>query len=113
MQFRIACDRFSVFTGFYVGLRSGSDLAVMSVGGARFQSARSPWNLETVDPDFRQRMTDSILGFSIKIESMQRCWKLNQHHSESRRAGALTGLRTRAAGDDLEIADLMEAAIRR
>ncbi|MEI6539212.1 MAG: hypothetical protein WCO86_06745 [Planctomycetota bacterium] len=58
-------------------------------------------------------MTDSIVGFSIKIESMQGCWKLNQHPSESRRAGALTGLRTRAAGDDLEIADLMEAAIRR
>lgn len=71
------------------------------------------WSLEAVDPDFRQRMTDSIVGFSIEVESIQGCWKLNQHHSESRRAGALTGLRTRAAGDDLEIADLMEAAIRR
>jgi transcriptional regulator len=74
--------------------------------------ARPPWSLETVDPDFRQRMTDSIVGFSIEVESIQGCWKLNQHHSESRRAGALNGLRTRAAGDDLEIADLMEAAVR-
>ena len=75
--------------------------------------ARPPWSLESVDPDFRQRMTVSIVGFSIEVESIQGCWKLNQHHSESRRAGAIAGLRTRAAGDDLEIANLMEAAVRR
>ena len=75
--------------------------------------ARPPWSLETVDPDFRQRMTGSIVGFSIKIESMQGCWKLNQHHSESRRAGAIGGLTERAQGDDLEIADLMASAVTR
>jgi transcriptional regulator len=75
--------------------------------------SRTTWSLESIDPDFRQRMIESIVGFSIEIGSIQGCWKLNQHHSESRRAGAIAGLRTRAAGDDLEIADLMEAAVRR
>lgn len=70
-------------------------------------NARTPWNPESVDPDFLQRMTASIVGFSIEVESIQGCWKLNQHHSESRRAGAIAGLQTRAQGDDLEIADLM------
>jgi predicted FMN-binding regulatory protein PaiB len=58
-------------------------------------------------------MTDSIVGFSIEVESIQGCWKLNQHHSESRRAVAIAGLRIQAAGDDLEIANLMEAGVRR
>lgn len=69
--------------------------------------AGTQWRLESVDPDFRQRMTGSIVGFSIEIESIQGCWKLSQHHSESRRAGAIAGLRMRSQGDDLEIADLM------
>ena len=75
--------------------------------------ARPPWSLDSIDPDFWQRMTDSIVGFSIKIESMQGCWKLNQHHSASRRAGAIAGLKERAQGDDLEIADLMASAVTR
>ena len=57
--------------------------------------AGTQWSLESVDPDFRQRMTESIVGFSIEVESIQGCWKLNQHHSESRRAGAIVGLQAR------------------
>jgi transcriptional regulator len=75
--------------------------------------ARPPWSLATIDPDFRQRMIDNIVGFSIEVESIQGCWKLSQHHSESRRAGAIEGLRERAQGDDPEIADLMASAVRK
>ena len=75
--------------------------------------APTPWRLESLAPDFRQTMTDSIVGFSIEIESIQGCWKLSQHHSESRRAGAIAGLRERAQRDDLEIADLMASSVRR
>ena len=75
--------------------------------------AGTQWSLESVDPGFRQRMTESIVGFSIEVESIQGCWKLNQHHSESRRAGAIVGLQTRGQGDDLEIADLMASSVKR
>ena len=58
-------------------------------------------------------VTDSIVGFSIEVESIQGCWKLNQHHSESCRAGAIAGLQKRAQGDDLKIADLMASSVRK
>jgi len=74
--------------------------------------AGTPWHMESLDPDFRQRMTDSITGFSIEVESIQGCWKLNQHHSATRRAGAIAGLTERAQGDDLEIAELMASELR-
>ena len=60
-----------------------------------------------MDVEYQRQPAQGIVGFFIDVESIEGCWKLNQHHSESRREGAIAGLLERARGDDLEIARLM------
>ncbi len=74
------------------------------------REAINPWSMETSDGEYQKNLLGGIVGFEIVIESIEGCWKLNQHHSESRRNGALAGLRQRNIGDDLEIARLMAEA---
>ena len=66
-----------------------------------------PWSSDSVDIEYQRQLAHGIVGFSIEIEHIAGCWKLSQHHSESRRKGAIAGLQQRARGDDLEIARLM------
>lgn len=66
-----------------------------------------PWSIESTDIEYQQALLNSIVGFTIMIDRIEGCWKLNQHHSESRRRGAIAGLLERGSGDDAEIARLM------
>lgn len=70
--------------------------------------AAQPWSADTVDPVWLQQLTGGIVGFEIRIERLEGCWKLNQHHSRSRREGAVQGLLERGGPQDLEIARLMQ-----
>lgn len=80
---------------------------------SQYESAEPhSWNFQMTDANFRTRMLQGIVGFVIDIDTIQGCWKLSQHHSESRRSGAIAGLRQRAKNNDVTIADLMESAAR-
>jgi transcriptional regulator len=76
------------------------------------QHSLQPWSVDSTDRDFLSRLVEGIVGFTIEIEGIQGCWKLNQHHSESRRRGVIAGLNDRGRGDDNEIARLMKEADR-
>jgi transcriptional regulator len=68
-----------------------------------------PWSMDSTDAEYQQKMVDAIVAFTIEIEHIDGCWKLNQHHSETRRQGTINGLLNRAHGDDHEIAELMQS----
>lgn len=74
------------------------------------QNLLQPWSVDSTDRDFLSRLVEGIVGFTIEIEGIQGYWKLNQHHSESRRRGVIAGLKDRGRGDDTEIARLMKEA---
>lgn len=73
-----------------------------------FESELTPsWSMDSADPAWIRQLTAAVVGFSISMDRMDGCWKLNQHHSEARRAGAIQGLTNRGRPHDLEIARLM------
>lgn len=73
-------------------------------------SSDQPWSFESTDADFREKLISGIVAFRIHIDSIQGAWKLSQHHPADRRRHTIEGLRTRATGDDLMIAALMESS---
>ena len=76
-----------------------------------YESNRSaPWTMESTDSTYRHRLTAGIVAFSISIDQIQGCWKLNQHHSQAKRDGVIAGLKDRGHSDDLAIAALMRDA---
>ncbi len=71
------------------------------------RSHQPPWSMESADSEYLQRLMAGIVAFSISIDAIQGCWKLNQHHPQSKRDGVIAGLHSRGHADDLAIANLM------
>ena len=69
----------------------------------------APWRLPhstAID-----RMLDQIVGFRLKIESIEGKWKLNQNHSPERRRKVIAQLRRQGDPDSLAIAQLMSVGL--
>lgn len=72
-------------------------------------SMPTPWKLPrstAID-----RMLDQIVGFRLRIESIEGKWKLNQNHSAERRRKVISQLRRQGDPDSLMIANLMSASL--
>jgi predicted FMN-binding regulatory protein PaiB len=52
-----------------------------------------------------------IVGFEIKIKTVEGKWKLNQNHTVQRQQNLINGLKTRNESNSQEIAKLMEQNI--
>lgn len=76
-------------------------------------SMPEPWQLDSADDDFIEKLLDAITGFTIEITSIEGKWKLNQNHSEERRQNVIAGLRTRPGESHSRIADLMHETLER
>ena len=74
-------------------------------------SMPEPWQLESADPEFIEKLLDGIVGFTIEITSIEGKWKLNQNHPEERRQKIIDGLETRPDEDSATIAKLMRATL--
>jgi transcriptional regulator len=74
-------------------------------------SMPEPWQLESADPGFIEKLLDAIVGFTIEITSIEGKWKLNQNHSEERRQKIIDGLQTRPDEESAAIAELMRATL--
>lgn len=74
-------------------------------------SMPEPWQLESADPEFIEKLLDAIVGFTIEIESIEGKWKLNQNHPEERRQRIIDGLQSRPGEDNSQIAELMQATL--
>lgn len=74
-------------------------------------SMPEPWQLDSAEPDFIEKLLDAIVGFTIEIESLEGKWKLNQNHSEDRRQKVIDGLKTRPDEGSAKITTLMQATL--
>jgi transcriptional regulator len=68
----------------------------------------TPWQLDSAEPGFIDKLLDAIVGFTIDIKRIEGKWKLNQNHSSERQQRVIAGLRTRPDTGSQEVADLME-----
>ncbi len=71
----------------------------------------TPWALNSADQSFVDGLTDAIVCFTIDIEHIEGKSKLSQNHTADRRQKVVDGLRCRAVGDDLSVADLMQVSM--
>jgi transcriptional regulator len=77
-----------------------------------YESPRpAPWSAGSPEPDFTNRLLDSIVGFEIAIDRIEGKWKLSQNHSLERQERVVEGLRESGGPDELEIAALMAARL--
>lgn len=67
----------------------------------------TPWQLDSAEPSFIDKLLDAIVGFTIEIEQLQGKWKLNQNHSPERQQRVIAGLQSRPDTGSQEVADLM------
>lgn len=67
----------------------------------------APWDLDSADGDFVEKLMAAIVGFRIDIERIEGKWKLSQNHSEERRQRVIKGLQARQQSGDAEVAELM------
>ncbi len=68
----------------------------------------TPWQLDSAEPSFIDKLLDAIVGFTIDIEQLEGKWKLNQNHSHERQQRVIAGLKSRPDAGSQEVAELME-----
>ena len=73
--------------------------------------AGTGWSLDEADAPYIDRMVGAIVGFVVEVRAIEGSWKLNQNHPVSRRTKVMKALREAGGDQQLQIADLMEAAI--
>ena len=75
---------------------------------AKYESAQpQPWNMQSPEPAFVEKLLDAIIGFEIGIERMEGKWKLSQNHDASRREKVRDKLLGEGDQAAVEIAELM------
>jgi transcriptional regulator len=70
-------------------------------------SLTQPWHVGDAPPDHIETSLRAIVGLQVAISHISGKFKLSQNHPAGNRAGVVEGLRSRAAPDDAELADLM------
>jgi len=69
------------------------------------------WKIDDAPVEFIDAMCRAIVGFEVRLDRIEGKWKMSQNRPLEDRAGVVDGLRARGRGDDLEMADLVEAAL--
>jgi transcriptional regulator len=68
-------------------------------------SEGKPWALSDAPDSYIEVMLRGIVGFRFAITRLEGKWKMSQNREPQDRVRVVEGLKSRAAGDDLEIAD--------
>jgi transcriptional regulator len=82
----------------------------LHVDGLVAQQERSearPWTLTDAPATFIEAMVRGIIGFRFAISRLEGKWKMSQNREMRDREGVVRGLKSRATGDDLEMAQLI------
>ena len=66
-----------------------------------------PWALSDAPDGYIDVMLRGIVGFRFAITRLEGKWKMSQNREVKDQQGVVRGLNTRAAGDDLEMADIV------
>lgn len=70
-----------------------------------------PWALSDAPDSYIDVMLRGIVGFRFVITRLEGKWKMSQNREAIDQEGVVRGLNTRAAGDDLEMADIVSRRI--
>jgi transcriptional regulator len=66
-----------------------------------------PWSPADAPANYIDAMLRGIVGFRFEITRLEGKWKMSQNRAPQDQAGVVAGLRARAAGDDVEIAEII------
>jgi transcriptional regulator len=64
-----------------------------------------PWKLSDAPESYIDVMLRGIVGFRFEIARLEGKWKMSQNREAQDRAGVVDGLKARASGEDLEVAE--------
>jgi transcriptional regulator len=70
-----------------------------------------PWALSDAPDSYIDVMLRGIVGFHFAITRLEGKWKMSQNREAIDQEGVVHGLNTRAAGDDLEMAEIVSRRI--
>lgn len=68
-----------------------------------------PWKMGDAPQEFLEDQLEHIVGLEISIRRIKAKWKLNQNRTDADRAGVISGLAERSAGNDIAIREMMIA----
>jgi transcriptional regulator len=74
-------------------------------------SEAKPWTPSDAPATYIEIMLRGIVGFRFAITRLEGKWKMSQNREVQDRVGVVKGLSARAAGDDLEIAEVVSRPI--
>jgi transcriptional regulator len=78
---------------------------VTELSAQQERSEPRPWEVSDAPASYIDVMLRGIVGFRFEITRLEGKWKMSQNRDTQDRVGVIEGLKARAAGDDLEIAD--------
>lgn len=79
---------------------------------SRHEQGRAvPWAPSDAPEDYIANQVRKIIGFRLTINRLEGKWKMSQNRDMQDRAGVVTGLRGRAEGDDLAVAEAVAQRI--
>jgi transcriptional regulator len=64
-----------------------------------------PWKVSDAPESYIDVMLRGIIGFRFEVTRLEGKWKMSQNREPQDRIGVIDGLKARASGDDLEIAE--------
>lgn len=73
-----------------------------------YEEPTSPYNLENVDARYIEGLSKGIVGFRIKISSVEGKWKLSQNHPAERRELVIKQLEQIPSENSKQIAEYMK-----
>ena len=71
------------------------------------RSEAHPWKVTDAPDSYIDVMLRGIVGFRFEITRLEGKWKMSQNRETQDRLAVIDGLKARASGDDLEIADIV------
>lgn len=69
---------------------------------------QNPWKVTDAPDEFIQNLVQGIIGIRFYIENVESALKMNQHHSEENRLGAIKGLSQSQQMSDLHVSRIMQ-----
>lgn len=78
---------------------------VTELSNQQERSEAEPWKVSDAPASYIDVMLRGIVGFRFEITRLEGKWKMSQNREAQDRLGVIEGLKVRASGDDLEIAE--------
>ena len=82
---------------------------VTELSAQQERSEPHPWAVSDAPDSYIDVMLRGIIGFRFEIARLEGKWKMSQNRETQDRLGVIDGLKARARGDDLEIAEAVTA----